>query len=93
MPWFLAVAQAVLPTSRMGRAAWWLGYSVILVFALYLAIRLNPELGFLILILPIFPLVLGVHALAAGPYRWRASFALGGALFVGWLLAAVFPLQ
>lgn len=93
LPWFVAVAQAVLPTSRLGRAAWWLGYSLILVFALYLAMRLNPELGFLILILPLFPLVLGVHSLAAGPYRWRASFALGGALFVGWLIAAVFPLQ
>jgi hypothetical protein len=66
---------------------------LILVFALYLAMQLNTELGFLILILPIFPLVLGVHALAAGPYRWRASFAIGGALFIGWLVAAVFPLQ
>jgi pimeloyl-ACP methyl ester carboxylesterase len=93
VPWFLSVAQAVLPTSRLGRAAWWLAYSLILVFALYLAMQLNTELGFLILILPIFPLVLGVHALAAGPYRWRASFAIGGALFIGWLVAAVFPLQ
>jgi pimeloyl-ACP methyl ester carboxylesterase len=93
LPWFLAVAQAVLPASKLGRAAWWLGYSLILDWALYLAFRLNPELGFLILILPVFPLVLGIHALAAGPYRWRASFALGGALFVGWLLVAVFPLQ
>lgn len=92
MPWFLAVAQAVLPATRLGRAAWWLGYSLILELGLFLAIRLNPELGFLVLILPIFPLVLGIHALAAGPYRWRASFALGGALFVGWLVAAVFPL-
>jgi dienelactone hydrolase len=93
LPWFLAVAQAVLPASRLGRAAWWLGYSLILDWALFLAIRLNPELGFLILILPLFPLILGIHALAAGPYRWRASFALGGALFVGWILVAVFPLQ
>jgi hypothetical protein len=61
--------------------------------ALFLAIRLNPELGFLILILPVFPFVLGLHALAAGPYRWRAPFALGGALFFGWMVLAVFPLQ
>jgi pimeloyl-ACP methyl ester carboxylesterase len=93
LPWLLAVAQAVLPTSRFGRALWWLGYSLILVGALFLALRLNPELGFLSLILPVFPLVLGLHALAAGPYRWRSTFALGGALFIGWLVLAVFPLQ
>ncbi len=93
LPWLVAVAQAVLPASRLGRALWWLGYSLILVGALSLSLRLNPELGFLILILPIFPLVLGLHALAAGPYRWRSTFALGGALFIGWLVIAVFPLQ
>jgi pimeloyl-ACP methyl ester carboxylesterase len=93
LPWWVAVAQAVLPTRRLGRAAWWLGYSLIFVGALILAISLNPELGFLILILPVFPFVLGLHALAAGPYRWRASFALGAALFIGWLVLAVFPLQ
>jgi len=93
LPWWVAVAQAVLPTRRLARAAWWLGYSLIFVGALFLAIRLNPELGFLILILPVFPFVLGLHALAAGPYRWRAPFALGGALFFGWLVLAVFPLQ
>jgi pimeloyl-ACP methyl ester carboxylesterase len=92
LPWLVAVSQAVLPTSRLGRAVWWIVYSLILDWALFLAVRLNPELGFLSLILPVFPLVLGVHGLAAGPYRWRTSFALGGALFIGWLVVAVFPL-
>lgn len=92
IPWFMAVAQAVLPTSWWGRILWWLGYMLVLVGGLLLALRLNPELGFLILILPVFPLVLGLHALAAGPYRWRVSFAVGGSLFVAWLLLAVFPL-
>jgi dienelactone hydrolase len=93
LPWLLAVAQSMLPTGRMGRAAWWLGYSMILVGALFLSIRLNPELSFLILILPVFPVILGLHAIAAGPYRWRTTFALGGALFIGWVVLAVFPLQ
>ena len=93
LPWLLAVSQAMLPTSRLGRAAWWLGYSLILAGALFIALRLNPELGFLIMIIPVFPVILGLHALAAGPYGWRSSFALGGALFIGWLLLAVFPLQ
>jgi hypothetical protein len=33
-----------------------------------------------------------LHALVSGPYRWRFSFALGGSLFIGWLVMAVFPL-
>ena len=93
LPWLLAVAQSMLPTGWLGRAAWWLGYSSIMVGALFLSIRLNPELSFLILILPVFPLMLGLHALASGPYRWRTTFALGGALFIGWLVMAVYPLQ
>jgi hypothetical protein len=93
LPWLLAVAQSMLPTGRLGRVGWWLGYSAIMIGALFLSIRLNPELSFLIFILPVLPLILGLHALAAGPYRWRTTFALGGALFIGWALIAVFPLQ
>ena len=92
LPWFIAVAQAVLPATWWGRVLWWLGYSLVLTGGLFLALRLNPELGFLILILPVFPVVMGLHALTAGPYRWRVSFALGGSLFIGWLVLAVFPL-
>lgn len=92
LPWLMAVAQSVLPAAWWGRLLWWLGYTLVLVGALFLSLRLNPELGFLVLILPIFPVVLGLHALVAGPYRWRFSFALGGSLFIGWLVMAVFPL-
>jgi len=92
LPWFMAIALTALPTTWWGRILWWLAYTLVLLGGLFLALRLNPELGFLILILPFFPVVLGLHALMAGPYRWRVSFALGGALFIGWLVLAVFPL-
>ncbi len=92
LPWFMAIALAALPTTWWGRILWWLAYTLVLIGGLFLALRLNPELGFLILILPVFPLVMGLHALVAGPYRWRVSFALGGALFFGWLVLSVFPL-
>jgi dienelactone hydrolase len=92
LPWFMAVAQSVLPAAWWGRLIWWLGYTLLLIGGLFLSLRLNPELGFLVLILPVFPLVLGLHALVSGPYRWRFSFALGGSLFIGWLVMAVFPL-
>lgn len=92
LPWFMAVAQAVLPTKWWGRVLWWFVYTLVLIGGLLLALRLSPELGFLILILPVFPLVMGLHALTAAPYRWRVSFALGGSLFIGWLVLAVFPI-
>jgi hypothetical protein len=64
-----------------------------LVAALILALQLSPEMGFLLLILPLFPVILGLHTLAAAPYRGSWPFALSGALFVSWLLLAVFSLQ
>lgn len=93
LPWLMAIAQAMLPTSRWGKVGWWLGSSVVLIGALFTALRLNPELNFLILILPLFPVMFGLHAIAANPYRWRTTFVLSGALFFGWLVVAVFPLQ
>jgi dienelactone hydrolase len=91
LPWFLAAGETV-GRARLGRIGWWLAHSVVVMGALLLAIRLSPELGFLILILPLFPVILGLHALAAAPYRRSWPFALSGALFVSWLLLAVFPL-
>ena len=36
--------------------------------------------------------VLGLHALASGPYRGSWSFALSGALFLTWIILAIFPM-
>ena len=60
---------------------------------LFLAVRLSPELGFLTIVLPLLPAVLGLHALVAAPHRGIWPFALSGALFTSWLFLAVFPLQ
>jgi pimeloyl-ACP methyl ester carboxylesterase len=93
LPWFLAAGEVSQGTGIAGRAGWWLAQSAILVAALTLALQLSPEMGFLLLILPLFPIILGLHTLAAAPYRGSWPFALSGALFVSWLLLAVFPLQ
>jgi hypothetical protein len=92
LPWFLAAGETVQNARLGGRFGWWLAHSAVLLGTLYLALILSPELGFLFLLLPLFPAVLGLHALAAAPYRGRWQFALSGALFVSWLLLAVFPL-
>jgi pimeloyl-ACP methyl ester carboxylesterase len=93
LPWFLAAGETVRGTRAIGRIGGWLAHSLLVSGILFLAMRLSPDLGFLILILPLFPVVLGLHALAAAPQRGSWAFALSGALFVSWLLLAVFPLQ
>jgi hypothetical protein len=47
----------------------------------------------MMIILPLFPVVLGFHALATASHKGSWTFALSGALFTSWLLLAVFPLQ
>ena len=92
LPWFLAAGEMVAGARPFGRAGWWLAHSIVLAGSMFLAMQLNSELGFIILTLPLFPIILALHALAAGPLRGRWPFALSGALFVSWLLLAVFPM-
>jgi dienelactone hydrolase len=92
LPWFLAAGEAARQARGVARLAWWLADSAVVVIAIFLALQLSPDLGFLVLVLPIFPIVLLVHALAVAPQRGSWAFALSGALFTSWLLLAVFPL-
>jgi hypothetical protein len=93
LPWFLAAGETVRGARLGGRVGWWLAHTLVLAVALFLALQLSPGLGYLILILPMFPIIIGLHALAAAPHRGSWSFAISGALFLSWMLLAVFPLQ
>jgi pimeloyl-ACP methyl ester carboxylesterase len=93
LPWFLAAGETVRGAGVWGRIGWWLTHSVVLVAAMLLALNLSPGLGFIILTIPLFPIILGLHAVAAGPHRGSWPFAISGALFFSWLLLSVFPLQ
>ena len=93
LPWFVAAGQMLCRSGALGRLGWWLAQSTAVAGALILSLQLSPALGFLVLVLPLFPVILGLHALAAGSHRGMWSFALSGALFTSWLLLSVFPLQ
>jgi len=89
------VASAALLHGRRGRAAFavWLATSLAVVLTLGAAAIVVPGLGFLILVLPLLPLVLAATTVAAvGVDRpWASGPA--AAVFLGWLLAMLFPLS
>ncbi len=90
--WFLAFAQVMYQSSWAGKLGWWLLESAVITGCLILALNLSPELGFLMLILPVAPILLFLHIVPAIPQRGRWAIALSGSLFVAWMLAAIFPL-
>ncbi|HEY9848670.1 MAG TPA: alpha/beta fold hydrolase [Leptolyngbyaceae cyanobacterium] len=91
-PWFLASGISQQGASIVKRIAWWLLETTILVSSLFLTVFLVPQLGFIYLILPIFPLVMAILHLAAAQIKEGWSYGIGSAIFFGWMLAAAFPL-
>ena len=92
LPWFLAAGMAQRGASAGVRMLWWLAQSIAVVGGLFLMLTLVPSLGFLVLLLPLMPLLLGIVAVASAASGRAWAYGLGGALFIGWIIAAVFPL-
>jgi len=89
-----SVAAAAMLHGRRGRrtVGAWLVVSVAVVVTLGAAAVVVPGIGFLFLILPLLPAVLGVTVVAgAGVDRPWATGAASAA-FLGWLLALLFPI-
>jgi len=92
-PWFLA-AGIVQENIGVGkRVLWWLGQSAVLIGGFVLTLNFLPQLGFIFLLLPLFPPLMGILSLVAGLLNRAWVYAIGSALFFGWLLAAGFPLS
>ncbi|HEY9639980.1 MAG TPA: hypothetical protein V6C57_05820 [Coleofasciculaceae cyanobacterium] len=79
---------------RVGRRIlWWLGQSAVLIGGFGLTLYFLPQLGFMFLLLPLFPPLIGILSMVAGLLNQAWIYAIGSALFFGWLLAAGFPLS
>jgi hypothetical protein len=59
---------------------------------LFVALSLVPGLGFLILIMPVIPIVLGIMTLLGGVLDRPWAVANGNAAFFAWLTLSLFPL-
>jgi hypothetical protein len=91
-PVMLAAGWVQQGSSTGRRIGWWLGQSVVLSVGLVTAVFLVPGLFFLVLILPLLPLVLGLMAIVGGAVDEPWAYGIGSALFFAWLLMALFPL-
>jgi pimeloyl-ACP methyl ester carboxylesterase len=92
LPWFLSYGEAAKLAKTSGQVGWWLVEVISVLGSLYLALMLNPELGFLMLILPIFPIMLGLNMLIISPKHGAWAYAIPGAMFTSWLVLSAFPL-
>ena len=92
LPWFLAAGMAQRGAGAGVRVLWWLVQSLAVTGGLFLALLLVPALGFLLILLPLMPLLLGIVAVAGAASGRAWAYGVGGALFIGWIIAAVFPL-
>lgn len=92
LPWALASALAQHHLGPARRLGWWAMQSAVIVGGLGLTVVLSPGLFFVTLLLPVFPIVLGILSITGAMIDRPWAAALGHALFFGWLLVAVFPL-
>ncbi len=91
-PLALAAGYAQQGCSAGRRFAWWLGQSLVLSVGLLTAVFLVPGLFFLVLILPLLPIVIGLMAVVGGAVDEPWAVGLGNAMFFAWLIIALFPL-
>lgn len=87
LPWFLA---AELQTTN--RILGWLGRTVFVIAGFILVLQFLPQLGFMFILLPLFPVVFALQAVVSAQVKNAWSSAIAGSLFIAWLMAAGFPL-
>lgn len=91
-PWFYFVGSLGQQGGVKDRMLWWFSQSVHVLLALMIAVQITTGLKFLVLLLPLFPVILLFHAIPNISLKGIWSFALSGSLFVAWMTLAVFPL-
>ncbi|NIM95389.1 MAG: alpha/beta fold hydrolase [Anaerolineales bacterium] len=92
LPWMLALGHTLQHAKGWHKAGIWVIQSVVLVSALLILAMLSPGMFVLILIAPVLPIVLGIEILISRKVSNAWIFAIGNALFFGWVIAAFFPI-
>lgn len=92
LPWFLASGIVLQNLSTGKRLLWWLAQGIALIGGFLLLLYAVPQLGFMFILLPLFPPLLAILSVVAYALNQSWGYAVGSALFFAWILAAVFPL-
>ncbi len=92
LPWFLAAGIAQQSANGGMRFLWWFGLSAVLIAGFIAVLQFLPALGFMFILLPLFPVLIAVLSIATGQIDNAWSGAIASAAFFAWLLAAGFPL-
>jgi dienelactone hydrolase len=92
LPFMLAMMGVLQGRRGVRLIGGWAAISVMTLVTLGAAAFVVPGIGFLVLILPLLPLVLGLVVAVGGVMDRPWAGALSGSLFLGWLLAVLFPL-
>jgi dienelactone hydrolase len=92
LPWSVAFAAAIHDRRPVVAFGWWVSVSVVVVVGLNAAANVVDDLGFVRLIAPALPVLLGLIHVVAAPVRrpWATAIATAG--FLAWTIAALFPL-
>jgi pimeloyl-ACP methyl ester carboxylesterase len=92
IPWFLATGIAQQNAKPLARVGWWLGQSVTVIIGLIMTTVMLPSLGFMVLLLPVFPILFGLFTFLCAQLKSPWAFALGCAPILSWLIVTPFPL-
>jgi dienelactone hydrolase len=92
LPWMLAMGHEVQRVRGWGIVGFWLLQSLLAVAALFMVGMWVPGMYVVVLFAPVMPIILGIEILIGKPFDDPWAFAVGNALFFGWLIATFFPL-
>jgi pimeloyl-ACP methyl ester carboxylesterase len=92
LPWMLAMGHEFQRMRGWGKVGFWLLQSVLAVAALFMVGMWVPGMYVVVLFAPVLPIILGIELLISRPFDDPWAFAVGNALFFGWLIATFFPL-
>lgn len=96
LPWTVAFTAGLRGRHGWGTLGWWAATSVALLLGVGVAAVTVPGLGFVLLLLPLLPALLGLVTVVVTPWVRHAGSVWGPALtaagFLGWIMAVLFPL-
>ena len=92
LPWSVALATTLQGVRGWRALGWWTLLAVVTTGGFAAAALAVPSMGFLLLLLPLIPVLLTVAVIAWLPVQRPWSAGIATAVLLAWMLAILFPL-